>query len=54
MLLYRRLLSGTVNQEKPVSDDKSKDDSGQGKESGGEQEQKSASGGKSVRGSVCI
>ncbi|XP_004492460.1 protein SCO1 homolog 1, mitochondrial [Cicer arietinum] len=50
LMLYQRLLSSTSNQEKKVLDNSSKDDSGQGKKSGGEQEQKSDAG-KSVRGS---
>ncbi|KAJ1381201.1 Thioredoxin-like superfamily [Sesbania bispinosa] len=53
LVLSQRFLSGTAagstNQEKPASDNSSKDDSGKGKESGGEQDQKS-DGGKSVRG----
>ncbi|CAL5192326.1 unnamed protein product [Lathyrus oleraceus] len=51
-MLYQRLLSGTANQDKPPADSNSSsnDDSGKGKESGGEQEQKSDAG-KSIRGS---
>ncbi|XP_057443832.1 protein SCO1 homolog 1, mitochondrial-like isoform X2 [Lotus japonicus] len=55
LLTCQRFLSSkaapsTTNQEKPASDNSSKDDSGQGKESGGEQGQKTDAG-KAVRGS---
>lgn len=53
-MLYQRFLSGSAsNQENSAPNNSAKDDSGQGKESGGEQDQKSDAG-KSVRGSVCI
>ncbi|XP_057435260.1 protein SCO1 homolog 1, mitochondrial [Lotus japonicus] len=53
LVMCQRFLSSAAadsNQEKPASDNSSKDDSGQGKESGGEQDQKSDAG-KSIRGS---
>ncbi|CAJ2670799.1 unnamed protein product [Trifolium pratense] len=52
-MLYQRFLSSTSNQDKPPlsnNNNSVKDDPGQGKESGGEKEQKSDAG-KSIRGS---
>jgi hypothetical protein len=54
-MLYQRFLSSTSNQDKPPLNNTNsvKDDHAQGKESGGEKEQKSDAG-KSIRGSVCL